>query len=75
MLGALTSRRRSTLKPPRATAFELPNQPKSLELEVRLSRLELEVRALRLNQESILRRLTAIQAHLDHLDSKARGLV
>jgi hypothetical protein len=56
------TRRQSSLKPPRATAREVP---KSVELEHRVSRIELQ-------QEEILRRLNALQAQVDYLVAKIR---
>jgi hypothetical protein len=62
-------RRRSTVKPTRATAAEFP-QPKSLELENRVARLEILVKDIRVAQDRTDKRLSAIQAQLDHLAAR-----
>jgi uncharacterized coiled-coil protein SlyX len=62
------SLRRSTIKPFRATAHEVP--PKSIELEQRISRLELLVTELVRTTATQTTRITAMQAQLDHLIAK-----
>ena len=65
----MSSRRRSTI-PQRAPAPELPVASKTLELEQRISRVEAACRELERALEIALKRVTALQAHLDHLTAK-----
>jgi hypothetical protein len=65
----VSARRRSTLKPVRASASEFS---KSLELEQRIARVELSSRILRDAVDDLTKRTAALQAQLDHLLAKIR---
>jgi hypothetical protein len=67
---AVAGRRQLSVKQARAVAHELPNVPKSVELEQRLARLELDAREW---WDLLDRRLTALQARLDRLAAKIEG--
>jgi hypothetical protein len=65
--GGLVTRRRSTLRLPRATAFEVP---KSVELEHRIGRLELLIKDLHDENAALKKRVSALQAQLDHVAAR-----
>jgi hypothetical protein len=67
------SRRRSTVKVPHATAREVHEFPKSVELEQRVSRLELRVAELADVLSATTKRTIAMEAQLDHLIAKLTG--
>jgi hypothetical protein len=60
-------RRQGTLGPVRASAAEVP---KSLELEVRVGRLETRMKHVADAFATIERRVTSIQAQLDHIAAR-----
>ena len=67
---ALPSRRRSTVPPPPATASDISIAPKSLELEQRIARVEAWAEELQQTVDILLKRITAMQAQIDHLSAR-----
>jgi hypothetical protein len=72
-VGLAQCSRRSTITLPRATADDFP-PPKSFELENRVARLEIIIEDMRASFETLNKRLTAIQAQLDHLGSRLTSI-
>jgi hypothetical protein len=65
----LRSRRRSSIKQPRASASEF-FLPKSFELEQRLARLEVALKDTRAMCEALTKQVAALQAQSDHLAAR-----
>jgi len=68
--GLPSFRHHSTTGLPRDHAHEVSIAPKSVELEQRLARVELQQQRITETLDLILKRLTAIQAQLDHVGAK-----
>ncbi|HTK29850.1 MAG TPA: hypothetical protein VL309_09880 [Vicinamibacterales bacterium] len=66
----LSHRRRSTVRAHRTIAADAA-PPKSLELETRIARVESALGDLSRTLEVVLKRTTALQAQLDHLEARA----
>ena len=70
------ARRRSTVRRARATASDFPRgaYPKSFELENRVARLELLFKDVRIACEILNKRLTALQAQIDHVTARLTAI-
>lgn len=67
---AVSLRRQSSVRTPRAIAREIG--PKSVELEQRIARLEIAQRDLLATVQELTHRIAAFQAELQHLAAKVR---